>query len=242
MTPREKLIVTMAASTLFAALVLGGCQADTLIARVDGGSGGQSASGTGGSVGTGGTGGSNPGTCPAGPSLGAACTTPDLRCAYGYNPPACGGRTVICKNGSFIEESHSDPQTSCFDGGADTPVTAQCCPRDQTTSGCMHLGGANQNAHSCDLTCDFWCSTNWRVVNDAQGCETWTFDHRQPAPGEDPQCMVRPDAGNGDAISSDSCATCPTVGGLCSPSNALCDVPTGVCACLPADHKWHVSR
>lgn len=59
-----------------------------------------------------------PEECPAGPEapLGVACETTGLRCAYGYDPIECGGRTVICQDGSFVEESHTDPQPGCFDG------------------------------------------------------------------------------------------------------------------------------
>lgn len=54
--------------------------------------------------------------CPAGPEapLGAACASEGLRCAYGYDRPGCGGRTVICSGGQFIEESHTDPSAECF--------------------------------------------------------------------------------------------------------------------------------
>jgi len=62
-----------------------------------------------------------PEACPEGPSapLDAPCTTEDLVCAYGYEPLECGGRTLICQSGIFIELRHTDPAPSCFaDGGA----------------------------------------------------------------------------------------------------------------------------
>ena len=62
---------------------------------------------------------STPAECPAGPQapLDLPCDQEGLQCAYGYDPPECGGRTVICQGGVWIEESHSDPQPSCLDAG-----------------------------------------------------------------------------------------------------------------------------
>jgi hypothetical protein len=62
---------------------------------------------------------STPAECPAGPQapLDLPCDQEGLQCAYGYDPPECGGRTVICEGGVWIEESHSDPQPSCLDAG-----------------------------------------------------------------------------------------------------------------------------
>jgi hypothetical protein len=57
--------------------------------------------------------------CPSGPSapLGTACATPGLSCDYGYAPAVCGGKTVQCTGGAWVETMHSDPQPSCFDAG-----------------------------------------------------------------------------------------------------------------------------
>lgn len=63
-----------------------------------------------------------PTPCPEGPEapLGLACDEPGLRCAYGYDPPECGGRTVECVDGTFVEFEHTDPQPGCFeDAGSD---------------------------------------------------------------------------------------------------------------------------
>jgi hypothetical protein len=81
------------------------------------------------------------GSCPPGPQapLGTSCDTPNLTCPYGYNPAVCGGRTVICEGGAWTEQSHSDPQPGCDDGGTDGgsddagqsdggPVDAGACP------------------------------------------------------------------------------------------------------------------
>jgi hypothetical protein len=74
------------------------------------------------------------------------------------------------------------------------PPAASCCPRDETMSGCMRLGGVN--AIGCFVTCDFYCSTNWRVEVDEFGCERWSYDLRKPAPGENMECFRLPDAGD----------------------------------------------
>ncbi len=67
-----------------------------------------------------------PDECPAGPEapLGAACAAEQQQCAYGYDPLECGGRTVICEGGVFVELEHTDPAASCFDAGADTGIDA----------------------------------------------------------------------------------------------------------------------
>lgn len=56
------------------------------------------------------------GACPTGPEapLGTACTTPGLECEYGYDPVECGGRTVACSSGTWVEVAHSDPQPTCM--------------------------------------------------------------------------------------------------------------------------------
>lgn len=68
------------------------------------------------------TGDPHPAECPAAPEapLGVACEDPGLRCAYGYDPPECGGRTVECEGGVFVEFEHTDPQASCFDADGST--------------------------------------------------------------------------------------------------------------------------
>jgi hypothetical protein len=73
-----------------------------------------------------------------------------------------------------------------------TPDAPYCCPRSTIIQGCMRLGGVNMG---CGFTCDFWCSTNWRVEIDQYGCEFWARDYRKPAPGEDAQCLPASDAG-----------------------------------------------
>ncbi len=65
---------------------------------------------------------------------------------------------------------------------------AICCPRDAEPSGCMNLGGAEGDG-GCVETCDFWCSTSWRVETVA-GCEQWVYDTRSPEPGENELCLV----------------------------------------------------
>lgn len=49
-------------------------------------------------------------SCPAGPSApGGVCRREDLVCTYGYEPAACGGTTVICMQGLWRVQSHSQP-------------------------------------------------------------------------------------------------------------------------------------
>jgi len=79
-------------------------------------------------------------------------------------------------------------------GSEDGKTDGDCCPRDVELSGCMRLGGSG----TCGETCDFWCSENWRVEDDSQGCEKWVYDVRAPRSGENVSCMREPgrDAGN----------------------------------------------
>jgi hypothetical protein len=48
--------------------------------------------------------------------LGASCAAEAATCAYGYDPPECGGRTVVCRASSWQELSHSDPRSDCRRG------------------------------------------------------------------------------------------------------------------------------
>jgi hypothetical protein len=57
---------------------------------------------------------------------------------------------------------------------------AACCLRDTAQSGCMFLGGPASPGGGCGQTCDFFCSENWRVEFDGQGCETWRYDNATP--------------------------------------------------------------
>jgi hypothetical protein len=56
-------------------------------------------------------------SCPPGPTapLGLACQSNagGTICRYGYDPPECGGRSVVCAAGTWQEESHSDPRPPC---------------------------------------------------------------------------------------------------------------------------------
>lgn len=64
------------------------------------------------------------GVCPLGPTapLGDPCTRAGLVCRYGYESLECGGRTVECVDGRFIELEHTDPD------GDDCSSTAPPCP------------------------------------------------------------------------------------------------------------------
>ena len=69
-----------------------------------------------------------------------------------------------------------------------------CCPPDPSMNSCMHLGGYSPGG--CQQTCDFFCSTNWRLEKDAHGCSGWHYDTREPQPGENLICMPALDAGS----------------------------------------------
>lgn len=150
MTVRGKSVLGV--STLLAVLALAGCQADTAIATVNAPKGGQPDGGD--ASETGGPETSQPDTsppdtsspdspppaCPPGPMapLGVACSSPGQLCPYGYNPIECGGRTVVCKDGRWAEESHRDPQAACFDAGARPDASGDA---DATTEDAADSGG-----------------------------------------------------------------------------------------------------
>jgi hypothetical protein len=52
----------------------------------------------------------------------------------------------------------------------------------------MQMGGPEVDG-MCIETCDFWCSTNWRIETPESGCETWVYDTREPTEGEDDLCQ-----------------------------------------------------
>jgi hypothetical protein len=111
--------------------------------------------------------------CPSGPSapLGAACAAPGLSCDYGYAPAVCGGRTVQCTGGAWVETLHTDPQPGCFDAG---PVA---CPASWAP-----LGGACTRA---GLTCAYGYAPavcGGRTVQCTGGVWVET-EHTDPLPG-----------------------------------------------------------
>jgi hypothetical protein len=66
----------------------------------------------------------------------------------------------------------------------------------------MDVGG--YSTHGCSVTCDFFCSTNWRIENDSHGCPTWRYDTRAPTSDEGPGCFPRLDAGRSADARSDA--------------------------------------
>jgi len=93
-------------------------------------------------------------------------------------------------------------QTDADASPADGP---RCCePGPGPGSSCQDLGGSNKNG--CFVVCDFWCSTNWRLELDDQGCPGWRMAYRMPAPGENMLCF--PDLGvDASMTSTDASAT-----------------------------------
>ena len=88
-------------------------------------------------------------------------------------------------------------------GGSSSPYPdiRGCCRPDPSMNSCMVLGG--YSPQGCAVTCDFFCSTNWRIETDSHGCRVWRYDTRSPLPGENLACFPQPDAGasNADAAS-----------------------------------------
>ncbi|HEY4186542.1 MAG TPA: hypothetical protein VGP07_15805 [Polyangia bacterium] len=87
---------------------------------------------------------------------------------------------------------------ACGDRGASNtngqPDSKGCCAPDPMVNGCMNLGG--YNPLGCLVTCDFYCSTNWRLEDDDHGCPVWRYDTRAPLPGESLSCFPALDAGS----------------------------------------------
>ena len=113
-----------------------------------------------------------------------------------YNCPLEGA--AVCVGGQCQDSLHISSPSPDGGTGAETRTEAgtdgpRCCPLDPLHSGCMDLGGLAQSG--CHQVCEFWCSTNWRVELDDQGCEVWRMDYRLPAAGESAFCL--PDGGAG---------------------------------------------
>jgi len=174
------------------------------------------------------------------PSLRARTVLPTLSIAVLV---ACGGRVDGPSRGvSSGDDPHAnDPSTSGGDDRGDSlgspaanaperaPVgSAVCCPPDAVRSGSMHLGGQRREG-GCFRTHDFWCSTNWRIEKDDQGCPIWRYDVRAPAPDETPSCQPAPPA---PPCTPGSYVYCRCANG--ADGTALCreDATLEACACL----------
>ena len=86
---------------------------------------------------------------------------------------------------------------ACSGKAANEPDSNGCCPPDAELGSCMHLGGYSPGG--CGRTCDFYCSTNWRIENDANNCPVWKYDTRAPLPSETQLCFPTPDAATDSA-------------------------------------------
>ncbi|AKV04589.1 hypothetical protein AKJ09_11252 [Labilithrix luteola] len=145
---------------------------------------------------------------------------------------ACNGETLVVAENSADGGS---PDTSTTDERGDAKVdgetTAVCCPLDPAPSGCMNLGGSAKTG--CAKTCDFFCSTNWRVEQDDTGCQVWRWDIRTPQAGETPQCFSDAgSAGCNPACTGDQvCAKYLVQGGIPFPVD-----DAGVC---PSGSHWN---
>jgi len=97
---------------------------------------------------------------------------------------ACFAASTLFLGALVVGCSNDAPEGANDDG---------CCPRAETLSGCMQLGGSE----TCSDTCDFFCSDNWRVEKDERGCEIWSYDIRSPKGDEDQFCQVKRDSDAG---------------------------------------------
>ena len=100
--------------------------------------------------------------------------------------------------------------TSCQDTNRDMAThddaansDGPCCPIDPLPSGCMQLGGTRPQS-GCSVTCDFFCSTDWQVVTDENGCSLWKYRVRAPLPGETSLCTPLRDGGNDASTDRDA--------------------------------------
>ncbi len=110
------------------------------------------------------------------------------RTAFGLTLAALVVAVAACTSSSGGGTAADGGIDAATDASVDAPTdapadtSAECCPRSPQTSGCMDLGGVRPDV-GCLQTCDFWCSTNWRVEKDAYGCEVWRYDVVYPDGG-----------------------------------------------------------
>lgn len=79
-------------------------------------------------------------SCPSSNPIGEPCADDGATCAYGYDPAECGGITVECDGGEWVERSHTDPSPSCFDAGASDAGVGDAAPSDAGTIRCPDAG------------------------------------------------------------------------------------------------------
>jgi hypothetical protein len=149
-------------------------------------------------------------------SLGKLRAARTLLCAVGMRRPAFLlplGLVLLVACGATESSTSATPDggssgasSSGSTGSSRPPDANGCCAPDQTQSGCMDLGGSAMEG-GCFKSCDFWCSTNWRIEKDQKGCDVWRYDMRAPGPEETSLCGPKPDAGmdaGGDADVGDA--------------------------------------
>ncbi len=76
-----------------------------------------------------------------------------------------------------------------------------------TTAGCMKLGGKAVGG-VCPTTCDFFCSENWRIEKDSDGCYAWRYERRAPRAGENSFCTPVLDGSSGGDGPDSAPASC----------------------------------
>jgi hypothetical protein len=113
---------------------------------------------------------------------------------------ACATSSPGADASTDVPDGSSPDGSSAIDAAPDAKDAKDggpfCCPPDPNPSGCMALGGVGTGFDGgCGRTCDFFCSTNWRIENDSSGCPTWKWDTRAPLPDENGSCFKKLDAG-----------------------------------------------
>lgn len=75
------------------------------------------------------------GSCPAMPMTGQTCTSAGLECRYGFSPPECGGLSVKCQTGLWVEQRVAAGPT-CNDGGVSCTGMAPACTTGTVGGSC----------------------------------------------------------------------------------------------------------
>ena len=116
-------------------------------------------------------------------------------------PLACSSSTPNPGETGALDASIDSPavgKDGATDARSDGEAGVVCCPPDPQRAGCMHMGGAAIDGQ-CPEACDFFCSQNWRIVKDPNGCDEWTYDYVPPGPGQGPECQPLDGGADADA-------------------------------------------
>ncbi len=164
--------------------------------------------------------------CPAGPRspLGESCTDEGEECGYGYDPPECGGITVTCTSGEWVELVHTDPSSDCIAPGTIACADVQdlyeehvlgnqaCSNPDE----CVVIEGAD----SCDCSAVIFNGSGDAIHHEAAGYARQLADIYWDCldSGEIETAMSVCDAGPGEPACIDG--QCRTVDANCAGNDA----------------------